>query len=59
MNGSYARQCIENIQNEGVIKGKIDVIKNLAGEMTVKKIAEVTELDEKQVQQIIDENGFE
>lgn len=54
MNGSYASQCIENIQMEG----KIDVIKNLAGEMTVKKIAQVTELDEKLVQQIIDENGF-
>lgn len=54
MNGSYASQCIENIR----IEAKIDVIKNLAGEMTVKKIAQVTELDEDLVQEIIDENGF-
>ena len=54
-NASYASQYIENIRLEGII----DVIKNLAGEMTVKKIAEVTELDEKQICQIIKENAFE
>ncbi len=54
MTGSYSSRCIENIQNEG----KIEVIKNLAGEMTVKKIAQVTELDEEYVAQIIEENGF-
>ena len=54
MTGSYSSRCIEHIQNEG----KIDVIKNLAGEMTVKKIAQVTELDEEYVAQIIEENGF-
>ena len=54
MSGSYTSQCIENIQNEG----KIEVIKNLAGEMTIKKIAQVTELDEEYVAQIIEENGF-
>lgn len=54
MTGSYTSQCIENIQNEG----KIEVIKNLAGEMTIRKIAQVTELDEDYVAQIIEENGF-
>ena len=58
MSGSYTSQCIENIQNEGKLNGKIEVIKNLAGEMTIKKIAQVTELDEEYVAQIIEENGF-
>lgn len=58
MGNSYASQCIENIQNEGKLNGKIEVIKNLAGEMTIKKIAQVTELDEDYVAQIIEENGF-
>ena len=62
MTGSYTSQCIENIRNEGRIEckleGKVDVIKNLAGEMTVKKIAQIVELDEEDVARIIEENNF-
>ena len=66
MTCSYTSQCIENIRNEGRIEGKlegrlegkVDVIKNLAGEMTVKKIAQIVELDEEDVARIIEENNF-
>lgn len=58
MTGSYTSQCIENIKNEGRIEGKLEVIKNLASEMTVKKIAQIVELDEEDVAKIIEENDF-